>query len=203
MIIDVTDLSPNATYHLMTQTVIPRPIAWVLTQNADKNTHNLAPFSYFNAVASDPPLLMISCAPKSDGTAKDTVVNVLREKQLVIHIPNEDQLQAVQNTAKPLDYGQSELPLTDLTLCDFGETGLKRITQAPIAFACQLHKTETLGNAPQTLIFAEIKSMYVTKQAVHQQNKRTAIDATRIAALARLGGSQFIIDGKTVMPNTN
>ena len=59
MYIDFSQWDPSAIYHLMTQTVVPRPIAWVLTESADQN-FNLAPFSYFTAVSSHPPLLMIS-----------------------------------------------------------------------------------------------------------------------------------------------
>jgi len=56
MHIDMSTLSPAQAYAMMTQTVIPRPIAWILTGNSD-NTYNLAPFSYFNALASDPPIV--------------------------------------------------------------------------------------------------------------------------------------------------
>lgn len=204
MIIDLTELSPTKTYHLMTQTVIPRPIAWVLTRNeADSNdyngcnSYNLAPFSYFNAVASNPPLLLFSCAPKADGELKDTVKNTLREKRLVIHIAGDNQRQAVQDTAQPLDYGESEISLIDAELCDFDTSeknrlsGFKRLREAPIAFACRLFKSDTLGNTPQTLIFAEIESIYIDDSAVSENAGRLSVDAATIAPLLRLGANQF------------
>ncbi len=198
MYLHLKDFSAIESYHLMTQSIIPRPIAWVLTQNADGESHNLAPFSYFTAVASDPPLVMFSCAPKPEGGVKDTVINSLREKCLVIHIANQSQLQAVQETAKPLAYGESELPLIDASLCDFGETGLKRLRDVPIAFACRLHHSEHVGNAPQTLIFAEIESMYVDDNALSKGEKRFVIDADSIAPLARLGLGQFAFLGDAI-----
>ena len=73
-----SDLNPSERYHIMTQVVIPRPIAWVLTANdGDQSNHsssrfNLAPFSYFNAISSDPPLVMMSIGKKPDGEEKDT-----------------------------------------------------------------------------------------------------------------------------------
>lgn len=191
MIVDLKDFSPTAVYHLMTQSVIPRPIAWVLSQNTDNSSYNLAPFSYFTAVSSSPALLLFSCAPKPDGSLKDTVINCERQKRFVIHIANASQLQAVQDSATPLDYGESELALTDLSLTDFGSTGLKRIREAPIAFACKLHQSLPLGNAPQTLIVAEVEHLYINDDSVAAKGKRITINADKINPLARLGGGQF------------
>ena len=75
MDIDLAALGPAQVYGLMTQTLIPRPIAWVLSENSDGGL-NLAPFSYFNAVCSSPPLVMISVGKKPDGSFKDTRVNI-------------------------------------------------------------------------------------------------------------------------------
>ena len=69
MIIDFTQLPPASIYHTMTQTVVPRPIAWVLTSH-DNGQWNVAPFSYFNAVSSHPPLVSLSVGRKRDGSRK-------------------------------------------------------------------------------------------------------------------------------------
>ena len=71
MIIQFADLKPLQRYHMMTQTIIPRPIAWVLTEN-DNGSSNLAPFSYFTALCSDPALVVLSIGKKPDGSLKDT-----------------------------------------------------------------------------------------------------------------------------------
>ncbi len=190
MIVELKDFSAIETYHLMTQTIIPRPIAWVLTENADSKTHNLAPFSYFNAVCSEPPLVMFSCAKKPDGSPKDTVINTLREKRLVIHIASVEQVKAIEETAKPLAYGQSEVELAELKLCDFEGTGLKRLSDVPVAFACRLYKSETIG-ANQTLIFAEIEKIYISDETVQKTPRYLAIDANKIEPLVRLGRGLF------------
>ncbi len=204
MILDLKTFSANAVYHLLTQTVIPRPIAWVLSTNDDGQSHNLAPFSYFNAVCSDPPLLLFSCAPKADGSgAKDTVKNILRGTDFSIHIASQDYCQAVQDSATPLPYGESELTLTDLSLCDFADhIPVQRLVQAPVAFACRLYRSDTIGNTPQTLIFAEVKAIYIDNNAVTQQGKRLSIDAGVIAPLARLGQNQFMRFGDITIPAT-
>ena len=79
---DLSELSPNRVYYTMIQTLVPRPIAWVLTDNGN-DSFNLAPFSYFNGVASDPPLLMISVGKKPDGTLKDTRTNIIERNEFV------------------------------------------------------------------------------------------------------------------------
>ncbi|MET0093908.1 MAG: flavin reductase, partial [Sedimenticola sp.] len=75
MNIDLSEMPPGQVYFTMTQALIPRPIAWVLSENADGG-HNLAPFSYFSAVSSEPPLVMLSIGRRPDGTPKDTAANI-------------------------------------------------------------------------------------------------------------------------------
>ncbi len=72
---DFSALPPPDCYRLMIQAVVPRPVAWVLSDNGDGSL-NLAPFSFFTAISSDPPLLMFSAGKKPDGTPKDTLHNV-------------------------------------------------------------------------------------------------------------------------------
>ena len=83
MNLDFSNFSATQRYHLMTQTIIPRPIAWALTASEDGSL-NLAPFSYFTAVSSEPPILMLSVGKKPNGDDKDTFVNVKNNKQMVI-----------------------------------------------------------------------------------------------------------------------
>ncbi|PIE45438.1 MAG: hypothetical protein CSA44_02380 [Gammaproteobacteria bacterium] len=193
MIINFAEHSANSTYHLLTQLIIPRPIAWVLTRNSEDagEPYNVAPFSYFNAVASAPPLLMLSCAPKPDGQLKDTAVNILRDKQFVVHIPSQNQLASVQETAAPLPYGQSELTGSNLSTTGFAGSNLPRIARCPVAFNCQLYRTEVIGDAPQTLIFGEITAAYITDTAVNRDGKRLTIDSQQLSPLARLGAGRF------------
>jgi len=89
MQIPLDTLSPNRVYHLMIQSIVPRPIAWILSDNGDGSL-NLAPFSYFNAVCSDPPVLMVSIGRKADGGDKDTARNLVERKHCVVHIPHRE-----------------------------------------------------------------------------------------------------------------
>ncbi len=194
MIITLDQLSASQCYHLMTQTIIPRPIAWVLTKNIDSTNYNLAPFSYFTAVASAPPLIMLSIAPKDKTTAKDTLVNLRNNKGFVIHIADTDALHSVEKSATPLPYGESEVSACDLQLTTFKGTSLQRIKGVPVAFACRLYDTHEIGRDQiqrQTLVFAEITHLYINDRAVKQENERIYISAEMINPLSRLGSGQY------------
>lgn len=190
MNLNLSDFSSTAIYHLMTQTVIPRPIAWALTQNTDSSL-NLAPFSYFNAVCSDPPLMMLSMGKKPSGETKDTVTNLQVGNHCVIHIAHADQSQQVTATAATLDYGQSEILGTDLKLVEQENWPLPRIEGCPIAYLCQVHSTTTIGNTPQQLVFVEAKALWVDDKAVTEKKGRMQIDAKQVNPLARLGANQY------------
>lgn len=192
MIIPLDEHSPTSVYHLMTQTIIPRPIAWILTQNAEGHSYNLAPYSYFTAVASDPPLVLFSAFPKNPktGELKDTVVNLLRDQSFVIHLADSHLLKAVNQTAISLPYGDSELELIDADLIPLTED-YQRLKQAPIAMACRLYQHQRLGNAPQMLVFGEIKHLYIDDNVVTQDNGRIHVDANKLNPLSRLGAGQF------------
>lgn len=196
MNIDLSTLAPTQIYHLMTQTIIPRPIAWVLTDSGEQN-YNLAPFSYFTAVSSNPPLMMISVGKKPSGEVKDTTRNVLETGQLVIHIANEALADVVTQSAATLEHGESEVLASGIELVDFDGFDLPRIKDCPIAFGCKLFEVQEIGETPQTLIFAQIEELYIDPSVIGERSDRVVVDALKVNPLARLGGSQFAVLEKT------
>lgn len=191
MQIDFSDFTASQRYHLMTQTIIPRPIAWALT-DSENSSYNLAPFSYFTAVSSQPALLMLSVGKKPNGEKKDTLTNVLSNKKMVIHIASAEHAELVTQTAKTLAHGESELTEADIATTDFEGFSLPRLMQCDIAFACELYEIKELGDAAQTLIFVEIKQLYMNDRIVALDGKeRLKVDANKVAPLARLGGGEY------------
>lgn len=190
MNIELSEMSSTAVYHLMTQTVIPRPIAWVLSKNNDASL-NLAPFSYFNAVCSDPPLCMLSMGKKPNGNIKDTTANLVTEAHCIIHIAHAQQSDVVTATAATMSYGESEIEANDIQLVDHADWPLQRIADCPIAYLCKVHSTQQIGNAPQQMVFVEILEMYIDDKVVVQKNNRIEVDALKVNPLARLGASQY------------
>jgi len=198
MQIDLSTLTPSEIYHVMTQTIVPRPIAWVLTESSEQN-YNLAPFSYFSAVSSAPPLMMFSVGKKPNGEDKDTVVNAREKGKMVIHIASDDMYKEVTQSAATLDHGESELELTGLKTVPFDGFDLPRLEHCKIAFGCKLHEIQHLGKAPQTLVFAEIETIYVADDVVTKDAKgRDKISAELIKPLARLGAAEYASFGEVI-----
>ncbi|MGF1772843.1 flavin reductase family protein [Vibrio wakamikoensis] len=197
MQLNLDELSPNAIYHLMTQTVIPRPIAWALTESSDDN-YNLAPFSYFAPISSNPPLLMLSVGKKPDGKLKDTAVNAINNKELVIHIASTGSAETMTQTSATLSHGESEIIASQVELDDLDGFNLPRVKQCPIAFGCTLHDVLEVGNTPQHLLIAKIEKVYIDDQVVTVQNERLVIDALKVDPLSRLGGNDYATLDKTI-----
>lgn len=198
MIINFSDYSTSQRYHIMTQSIIPRPIAWVLTNSTNGNNNrdnlNLAPFSYFTAISSDPALLMLSVGKKPNGDIKDTLTNVLKNKKMVIHIAGENLADVVTQTAASLEHGDSELAtMSDeiLKTVPFEGFTLPRLAQCDIAYACELFEIKEIGDVPQTLIFVEIKQLYVSPKVTTVNDGRVKIHADSVNPLARLGASEY------------
>jgi flavin reductase (DIM6/NTAB) family NADH-FMN oxidoreductase RutF len=197
MIIDMASLSPNQVYFSLIQTVIPRPIAWVLSDNGD-GSHNLAPFSYFNAVASDPPLIMLSIGSRPDGSPKDTRENIEQRKHFVVHIAHPEMLESLNETSRSLPSGQSELERISVDLTDFGGFSLPRISQCRVALACELYSSQRLGS-DQLLILGQVQKIYVADEACEKDAKgRSRIRADLINPIGRLGTDEYCTMGEVI-----
>lgn len=191
MNLNFSEFSVSQRYHLMTQTIIPRPIAWALT-DSHNGLFNLAPFSYFTAVSSAPPILMISVGHKPNGDKKDTLVNVVNNKKMVIHIASEQDAELVTQTAASLPHGESELTAAALKTVPFEGFSLPRLAQCDIAYGCELYEIKELGDVPQSLIFVEIKQIYINDKVMDiDEKQRVTVHADKINPLARLGGGEY------------
>lgn len=212
MQIDFSRLSPTARYFLMTQTIIPRPVAWILTRNDGDDgdgapSFNLAPFSYFCAVCSDPALLMVSIGETPGGGDKNTARNIRARERFVVHIAPQNLVRALNETAASLPYGESEIDKAGLSLAAFadGENGadserLPRLRECPLAFDCRLRRTLEVGaKEAQTLFFGEITRAFAADDAARvDSRRRVVVDAAKIDPLARLGAGAYAALGKII-----
>jgi len=208
MLIDFTQLSAGEAYHTMTQSVIPRPVAWVLSEHANGSL-NLAPFSFFTAITANPPLLMFSSGKKSDGEFKDTVRNIQQQGRFTLHIGQLQQLEALNASSMELGFGESEIERLDLSVKPFISAGdddkqapdhlWQRLEQAPIAFACELFEIQEIGNTPQQLVFGLIKQMYVDEACCEKDAKgRLHLSAEKIDPILRLGAKEYAELGRLI-----
>lgn len=197
MILELSSLSPNSVYHTMTQCLLPRPVAWVLSDNGDAS-YNLAPFSYFTAVSSDPPLIMLSIGKKPGGELKDTRANILQRKAFVVHIAASAQLDDVNDSSAGLPAGVSELQQLGLETRAFDGFHLPRVAGCPVAMACELYRSEDI-TASQALIFGQVKRIYLDDAVISTDDKgRTKIDAALVDPIARLGADEYALFGQVV-----
>ena len=201
MIIDFSQLKPSQIYKTMIQTVIPRPIAWTLTEN-DNGSFNLAPFSYFNAIGSNPPMISLSIGKRKDGSDKDTKRNIEKRKYFTVHIPSVENAQLVTDSAKSLEPNISEVSELSLELIN-ENTKTPRLKDCKVAYFCKLEKIIELGNAPQNLIIGLVESIYVSDDCVKGEDGIYEIDASTINPLGRLGGSDYCTFGTpfTIQPS--
>ncbi len=195
MYMKFADMEPAQVYFTMIQTIIPRPIAWVLSENA-QGRYNLAPFSYFNAVCSDPALIMISVGKKPAGEFKDTRANIEQRRDFVVHIAHREMLDDMNQSSATLPAEDSELEALGLKTVALEGSRLPRLADCRIALGCECYEIKEIGGVPQSLILGLVNGVYVDDAIVSQDKKgRLKIRADRMDPLARLGASEYMTFG--------
>lgn len=198
MYIELNKLKPASIYYQMGQTLVPRPIAWVLSENKT-GTCNLAPFSYFSAISSDPPLIMVSIGKKPDGSNKDTRINIEQRNEFIIHIAHRELLEPLNQSSETLDADISELDKLNIETTDFDGSRLPRIKQCRLAYACELFQINEIGNTPQTVIYGKINSIYADDSIISTNEKgRIKVHADKLNPIARLGANEYMEFGNIV-----
>ena len=177
-------LSTREIYKLMTGTIVPRPIAWVSTQNAQGEA-NLAPFSYFNAVSADPPTLMFSIGTRG-GQPKDTLKNIEQVKAFVVNISTEATAEAMNKSAIDSPYGVSEFELTGLTPVPSSRISVPRVLESPVNFECTLHDIYSVGT--NSVIFGKIVHIHIADNVL-LDNYRISVEALK--PVGRLAGNSY------------
>lgn len=196
MYINFASLDQTNAYHALVQTVIPRPIGWVLSENLNA-THNLAPFSFFNTISACPPLLAIAIGPRAEGMPKDTLANIQRTGCFVVHIAHRALAGAVNESGRALEAGESEVEHAGLALEDFEHFPLPRLKDCRVAFACKRFEVHQLVGGTQQLVLGQVESLYLDDRVAGQDDKgRLKVDATALDPLARLGGNEYAALGE-------
>ena len=198
MDIKFTDKTPMERYHLLVQSVIPRPIAWILTADEDGSI-NLAPYSFFAPVCSAPPTLVVSVGQKSAGIEKDSYRNLRRSGWCVVNIADATQIEAVNASSATLAAGISETQAFGIEVAPVDLWPLPRVAGAPVAFLCRYQQQVDLGSGPQHVVFLEIERMYIDEGVVAMNDDRLQLQSAMINPLARLGGSEYAAMGERTL----
>ena len=188
--IDFAQLDTYARYKLMASLIVPRPIALVTTVGAD-GTVNAAPFSMFNMMGEDPPVVMLSVNKVQDAAQKDTATNILRDKEFVVHITDEAMAAAMHRCGDRLPPHESELTHTGLTATPSHSIKPPRIAEAPVAFECVLH--ELLETESRYVFIGRVQWLAVRDGLVDTEKWRVRLQ--EFFPVGRFGAS-FYVDSR-------
>lgn len=197
MKIDPANLSARDSYRLLTGIVVPRPIAWVMTQTPD-GVVNLAPFSCFMFLSSDPPLLGFTVGPRR-GERKDTARNIRELGEFTVHIAEDSMLEAVHGSADEYPADVSEAALLGLETLPNERIRVPRLAATPIAMECTLDRVLQFGNTGSEFIVGEVRLFHV-RDGLCVDGR---IDSAALRPLGRLAGPTYAKLGDVVRKSPN
>lgn len=192
MRVDARDLDPEATYKLLTGTVVPRPIAWVTTLSPS-GVLNLAPFSAFTFVSSKPPMLGINIGRKA-GQRKDTAEHILSRREYVVHIADMALTEALHASAVEHPADVSEAELLGLAHTAATHVAVPRLLAPPVAMECRLHSVTPYGDTGAEFFVGEVLCWHL-RDGLLQHGK---IDSVVLDPVCRLGGPHYAALGRRV-----
>lgn len=177
-------------YKLLTGTIIPRPIGWISTID-DNEVNNLAPFSYFNMVSSNPPCVMFSTR-RDDNKNKDTLNNVLQNKEFVVNLVTMDNVEQMNTTSGNFSPDVDEFSVTNLTPIDSVSVKPKRVKESLVNLECELLHHYFIkdkdGNATACVVIGHIKTIHIDDSILSENNR---INLELYKPVARLAGSNY------------
>lgn len=184
---DFDDLSPQERYKLIIGTVVPRPIAWVTTADA-AGVVNAAPFSFFNALCSNPPIIGLGMGSRPEGSAKDTARNIADSGVFTVNIVSNELAEAMNVTAIPFDAGVDELAAAGLTTRPGSKVSSPYIAEAPAALECRVR--QTIEITPENrIVLAEVVAAHYRDDVINPA--RLHVDPATLDTIGRMGGNSY------------
>jgi len=189
MQIDPATVSPSLVYSTMIRAITPRPIAWVSTISPGGVT-NLAPFSYFNGICSQPAALMFSPVNRPDGSKKDTVRNIESNGQFVVNLVPFAVTESMVKTSGDYKYETSEFALVGLTEKPSQRVKPPGVAESPIQFECEVIQIVPVGEGPlaANVIIGKILLMNIVDEVLDGNDK---IDPALLDTVGRMGGHSY------------
>ncbi|WP_160723790.1 flavin reductase family protein [Bacillus sp. USDA818B3_A] len=186
--IDPSNNTERDNYKFLIGSIIPRPIAFV-TSLSKEGVLNGAPFSYFNIVSANPPMISLAIQ-RSGGKQKDTARNIIHSKEFVVHIVDEKNVDQVNQTAASLPPEQSEVELAQLTPVESIKISTPGIKEAKIRMECSLEHSLELGGSDSPacdLVIGRIVQYHIEND-IYESGR---IDPQGLGAVSRLAGNSY------------
>ncbi|HJZ89526.1 MAG TPA: flavin reductase family protein [Gemmataceae bacterium] len=189
MQIDVANTPVVDVYHVLVGVVTPRPIAWVTTVDPAGRV-NLAPFSFFNAFGSNPPVVVFSPTRRRDGSKKDTLLNVEATGEFVVNAAVASLAEQVNLSSKELPYGENEAEYVGLRTVPSAKVKPPRLAESPVNLECKVLQIVPVGTGPiaGNLVIGEVLMIHVADAVVGPNGK---VDPRKLRTIARLGGDFY------------
>ncbi len=185
MLENTENLESNDIYKLLSNIVVPRPIAWISTLSKE-NILNIAPFSYFTPLSSSPATLIISIGHKEDGSVKDTLKNLRESKKCSIVIASPSDVKDVEISAMPLEFNESEFDKFDIETKEILNDYPAVPKSANVVIFADYLKEVELDGSKTIPVIVEVKSIYIDDKLYN--NGKIKIDP-----LARVGAGYFAL----------
>ena len=182
---DLGAMSKADGYKLLASVILPRPIAWVMSRDAEGGL-NAAPFSFFNILSSDPPLLAIGFARAPDREGKDTLANIRVRGEFVVNLVPEELAEAMNVTATNAPRGTDETLLAGLELAPCKLVDVPRIAGSPVALECKLFELLEPGGS-STIALGRIVYAHV-RESAFADRARLHVDSAKLRLIARMEG---------------
>lgn len=189
MIIDPAGLKPDTVYKMMSNTIFPRPIAWISTLG--EGGLNLAPYSYFIPVSSVPPCVMISFGRHENGGLKDSIRNILDTGKATISLAHDVHASPIEASAEPLAYGVSESEHCHIGMKEVLKDYPPMVADAQAALLCSLHQITELKDSPMTIAFLKIEHFYYDDDVIDERHN------VKLQNIGRVG-RDYLIDAKRI-----
>ncbi|WLD94718.1 flavin reductase family protein [Alkalihalobacillus sp. AL-G] len=187
--IDPNTLTSRDNYKFLTGSIIPRPVAFVTTLS-EKGVLNGAPFSYFNIVSSDPPMISVSVQRKK-GKQKDTARNAIFKGEFVVHITDESYVEQVNKTAASLPFDESEVKEAGLSPVKSKVVVVPGVNEAKIRFECRLEHAIELGGDDDDSTCDLLIGRVVSYHILDELYEEGRIDGSRLKPVSRLAGNNY------------
>ncbi|WP_312682639.1 flavin reductase family protein [Lactococcus taiwanensis] len=176
------ELDEQLIYKLLSGSIVPRPIAWLTTQN-EEGLVNVAPFSFFNVASANPPLLSVAFTGE-----KDSYLNLRTTKEAVVHLINSDNVVLMNQTAAKLAANESEAEKFALDLEPSQIVNVPSLVKSRVRFETQLYQDISLGQEGH-LVLLEVVSLSFTDDVI--DTEKFYIDIEALGPIARLAGNDY------------
>ncbi len=185
MLFDFATLDANNRYKLLVSTIVPRPIAWVVTLDPE-GRRNAAPYSFFNAFSGDPPVVCIGIGGRGTGSIKDTGNNIRTSGEFVVNLVAAENAEQMNITA--IEFGREVDELTEAGLTTLPSVKVKppRIKESPVALECERFTTLEIGHE-RALVLGRVLAMHIRDDAVLDAQK-CYIDTPKLDLIGRMHG---------------